>query len=106
MNEDGMDSPVVVVKVQTSYWSDKNGMYAKKSFIFRKRLCRGFNFVEEDLSCVGAEDTISRIANIDRYESGLYQLIMVNQHVDYESGYVDDWEYRLVPYEEKGEKVK
>ena len=35
---------------------------------------------------------------------GVYYFAMCNQRMDWEGGYVDDWEWKLEPYEERGDK--
>ena len=95
------DKSIVVVKITTSYWNDKRGGHVKKDINFLRKKCRFFNFFDEDMYSIGAEESISRITNIYDVEDGVYELITVNESTDWETGNVEDWDYKLVPYVEK-----
>lgn len=95
------DKPVVVVRIKTSYWSDGRGIHTRRDMIFLLRKCRGYNFVAEDAAAVGADEVIPRITNFDSVEDGVYEVITVAEERDRESGYIEDWDYQLVPYEYK-----
>lgn len=85
-----------VVKLITSAWSTKNGLYLKKSLTFLRRQCSGFNILEEDLSSIGADDVITNIINLNECDDGVYEVVMCNKSYDIESGYVDCYDYKLV----------
>lgn len=87
-----------VIRLQTSYWKTKRGIFTKKSLTFLKRKCRGFNFLKEDVDMIGAEELIGRIINFDNMEDGIYKVMICNAHRDWESGYIEDYDYRLIPY--------
>lgn len=89
--------PRVVVRIRTTAWSDRRGMYTKKSLSFVRRQCEGHNYVEEDLSCTGAEETLLRVTNLDTCQDGLYEVAICNVLTDRETGYVDDYMYELRP---------
>lgn len=89
--------PRVVVRIRTTAWKDHCGMYTKKSLSFARRQCEGHNYVEEDLSCIGAEETLQRITNLDACQDGLYEVAICNESRDWETGYVDDYGYELRP---------
>lgn len=88
-----------VVRLRTTAWSDKRGLHLKKSLTFLRRQCTGFNILEEDASAIGAEEVLPRILNLDDVEDGTYYVVTCNESRDWESGYVDDYDYRLVPLE-------
>lgn len=90
----------VVVRVKTSTWDDKYGLHTKKSLLFLKRKCDGINFLKEDCSSIDAEHVMSHIENLDDCSDGIYEVIMCNVSHDFESGHVDNWDYRLIPYKE------
>jgi hypothetical protein len=91
----------VVVRVKTSYWNDGRGLHTRKSLTYLKRKCRAFNFLAEDAEAVGAYQVMPRIINLDEVGDGVYEVITVNVSRDYESGYVEEWDYKLVPYDEE-----
>ena len=84
------------VRVKTAVWEDKRGLHTKKSLTFLRRQCEGFNVLAEDASAIGAEEVLSRILNLDEVEDGIYEVVVCNESHDYETGYVDDYDYRLV----------
>ena len=68
----------------------------KKSLKFLRRQCEGFNILEEDSGAIGAEEVLSRILNLWDVEDGIYEVMTCNESHNYETGYVDDYDYRLV----------
>ena len=88
---------ICMVRVKTSMWSDARGAYIKKSLMFLRRKCKGFNVLEEDISAVGAEDVLPRIMNLSECGDGIYRLITCNESRDWETGYIDDYDYKLLP---------
>ena len=93
-----------VIKVVTSYFSTKRGVHFKKDFLYQKRRSVGYNILEEDSSATTPTDTLLNIINLLNVDDGLYEVIIVNVTTDYESGIVDGYEYKLIPYTE--EKLK
>lgn len=91
--------PEVVVRLVRSYWKDKSGLHMKTSLKYLKRKCKGFNFIEDDAYQVGAEDVVHVITNLETSPDGIYRLITCNECRDWESGYIESWDYELVPYE-------
>lgn len=94
------DEPLVVVRLRTSAWSDDRGLHVRRSLTYLKRKCQGFNFFEEDISNIGADEAVTGIINLDECKDGVYQIVICNEHRDWETGYVEDYEYKLIPYKE------
>ena len=84
------------VRVKTTVWADKRGLHTKKSLTFLRRQCEGFNVLAEDVSAIGAEEVLQRLVNLGEVEDGIYEVVVCNESHDYETGYVDDYDYRLV----------
>ena len=84
------------VRVKTTVWADKRGLHTKKSLTFLRRQCEGFNILAEDADAIGAEEVLSRIVNLGEVEDGIYEVVACNESHDYETRYVDDYDYRLV----------
>jgi hypothetical protein len=68
------------------------------------RLCRYFNILEEDCRNVGARDVLPRILNLDKIEDGLYELVTCYEKIDHETGYVYDYDYKLIPFQPEAVK--
>lgn len=90
---------ICVVRLRTEYWHDNNGCYIKKSLKFLKRKCKGFNILYEDVSHVGFEDVFTKIVNIDECTDGVYKCVTCNDHRDWETGIVEDYDYKLIKME-------
>lgn len=88
----------VVVRINTTYWYDKNGAYFKKSLKILKRKSFGYNYLLEECRMAGSYDCISRIAGIDSLPDGVYEVVVCDVSRDYETGYVEDWDLKLVPF--------
>ena len=84
------------VRVKTTVWADKRGLHTKKSLMFLRRQCEGFNVLAEDASAIGAEEVLPRIVNLGEVEDGIYEVVACNKSRDYVTGYIDDYDYRLV----------
>ena len=88
---------VCTIRLTTSYWSDRNGVYTKKSLKFLKRKSKGYNILQEDCLDIGASEVIPSIINFDSVEDGVYEVIICNKSRDWETGDIDSYEYKLVP---------
>lgn len=90
----------LVVRVTTSSWIDKRGIHQKRSIIPLQRKSNGaFDILNEDANCVGADVTFERITNLDKCRDGVYYVDICNQKMDWETGYIDDYDFILLPYE-------
>ncbi len=93
-----------IVRLSTSCWNDKNGIYVTKRLTYLKRKCRGYNDLAEECDNIGdADDVMGRVVNLYECEDGVYHVIVCNIRYDWESGYVDDYDFKLLPYEEEEE---
>ena len=72
------------------------GCTRRKTLTFLRRQCEGFNILAEDADAIGAEEVLPRILNLGEVEDGIYEVVVCNESRDYETGYVDDYDYRLV----------
>ena len=94
------DAPknVCVVKLATTIWADKRGLHIKKSLTYLRRKCAGYNSIEEEVSAIGAEDTARIIINLDECADGVYEVAVCNETHDWESGHVDGYDLKLIPF--------
>lgn len=90
--------PRCVVRLRTSTWFDGKALHLKKSLTILRKQCVGYNVLQEDASNIGAEDVISKIIDLDSLDDGIYEVVACNESRDWESGHVEDYDYRLVPF--------
>lgn len=61
-----------------------------------KSLPQSYNYFIDIMSeCEGVP-----VVNLYECSPGYYNVITVNEHRDWESGIIEDWEYKLTPYKE------
>jgi len=93
-----IEQVVCVVRVKTSLYNatkPREGIIQKREVLVQKRKCQGiYHHILDDLY-EGVD-----IVNLDDVKDGLYTLVMVNEHRDWESGYIDSWDLKLIPYME------
>lgn len=87
-----------VVRLRRSWWHDKKGACQRLELRFLARSSTGFNLFHDDCCQVGAESALKRIINLEECEDGIYELLSCNTRTDWETGYVDEWDYKLVPF--------
>jgi hypothetical protein len=92
---------ICIVRLRTSIWEDNRGVHCKKDLIPMKKLSSGYQLLEEDVANGGAEDVWMRTVNTDICQDGIYTFTTCNEHKDWETGYIDDYDYRLVPYQKE-----
>lgn len=59
-----------------------------------------FDIWKEEIANAGEQDALERIVNLHECADGIYEMIMCDMSHDYESGYLDDWSLKLIPFEE------
>lgn len=92
-------SPVCVVRVRTSTFQTDRGLSIRKDLTTMRKLSTpGYDILETEIDATGADETARNITNLDSVEDGLYILAIHNVHHDWETGHVDDYSLKLVPY--------
>ncbi len=86
----------IVIRLRTSYWRDERGLYSRQSVTYLRSKCEGFNLVDDEAQNIGADETFARL-NVGAYKDGLYEVAIIPDRPDYETGYSEDWEYALIP---------
>lgn len=87
-----------IVRVKTNMYSSGGGAVIKKTITTLKRKSYGYDLLYEEISSCDAEFVLSRIINIYEVEDGVYELVTTNISTDFETGIVDDYDYKLIPY--------
>jgi len=89
----------VVVRLSTTSWLDKHGkLCLKKTLSTSKRYSSGHNFLLEDGVNIGSKEVIESITNLYECPDGLYEVVIYNELVDWESGTIEDFSYKLIPF--------
>lgn len=95
------DNDRCIVRLITSCWANRKGLHVQRSILFlRRKSSDGVNSLEEDFNNMAAESVLARISNFGVCQDGIYRVVVCNEHRDFETGYIDDYEYRLVPIAE------
>lgn len=89
-----------VIRLRTEMYCRGNSAFIKKSLTTLKKKSTGYNLLIDDIGHCDANEVLSRIVNLDECKDGLYILTTTNVSTDYWSGYVDDYDYILLPYRE------
>ena len=92
-------SPKCIVRLTTSAWYDLDGCYLKKSLKFLKKKCVGYNILYEDSAMIGFNEVLLNIINLNDCKDGIYKVVTCNERADWETGYVEEYDYKLIPYE-------
>lgn len=87
-----------VVRLTTSMWRDTRGVHFRKSLMFLRRKSKGFQILEEDVDMIGAEEVVPRVVNLCEADDGIYEVIVCGEQRDWETGQVEEYSYKLVPF--------
>lgn len=98
--------PRVIVRVTTESWSDHRGINETRRIRFLRRQCREHNFLEEDAHMVGARETLERIVNWRGLPDGVYQVFTTNLCSNWETGLIEEWDYRLEPFDDTTDETQ
>lgn len=88
-----------VVRLLTNVWRDERCLHIKRTLRVLRRHGRGYNLLQEDLSNLGPTEVYERIVNLNSCPDGLYEVVICNETMDWESGHVDDYDYKLVAFD-------
>lgn len=87
-----------VVRLSTSAWSDDRGVYLRKSLTTLKRKSSGYQILTEDVNNISPLEVIENIVNLNDCVDGIYKVEICNVSTDWETGYVESYDYKLVPF--------
>jgi hypothetical protein len=97
---DPKEKPSQVVRLKTSCWKGNGGeLNIKRTLKTLKKFSHGFEYLSEDCNMVGAEDVFEMITNLDQCKDGIYLVETCNQSTDWETGFLEGYDYKLVPFE-------
>lgn len=88
-----------VVRLRTTFWTTaRGGIAIKKELIPLRRKSEGVQLLDEDCRMAGAEMVAGNITNLSECKDGVYTFEVCNESKDWETGIVDDYDYKLVPF--------
>lgn len=90
---------VCVVRIIEERYQRGGSYFIGKSLRVLKKLTT-YDMLNDICSNIGIWDGIDTIINLDECGPGLYNMVVCNVSTDWETGCVDDWDYKLIPYEE------
>lgn len=90
---------ITVVRLLTDCYATRRGLFRRRSLIYLRHQCHGYDFIEEDVLNIGANEVIPRITNLDETKDGIYQIVTCNERRDYETGFIEDYDYQLIHYQ-------
>lgn len=88
-----------VVRLITTAWKDKRGIHFKKELRFLFKKCSGEPWIINDINNIGAMEVFEMFTNLSECRDGVYEIVTVNKHRDWESGTIDDYDFALVPFD-------
>ena len=69
-----------------------------------RKSCIGYNILSEYIYNSDAMSAIKRIVNLDKCSDGIYEVVTCNESRDLETGYVDGYDFRLIPFNLEGKR--
>lgn len=92
---------IAVYKVLKSFYKTSKGFASKIDLVKMKRLSSGWDGLEDMHDNIGGEyDLIINLDEVSHNE--LYYVKAVDLSQDWETGLIDDWNLKLLPYKEEG----
>ena len=88
-----------VVRVQTEAFKRGDSYFYGKSIRVLKKLTE-YDVLHEECQAVGVQEGLENLININIVDDGLYQIVIGHASYDCETGYLDDWDLKLIPYVE------
>ena len=88
-----------VVKVQTEAYKRGDTYFYGKSLRVLQKITT-YDLLKEECDSIGTFDGLENIINLSKIADGKYYLEAVNISKDWETGYTDGWDLKLIPFEE------
>jgi len=89
-----------IVRLVTSAWKDNRGLHFKRDILSVKRKSKGHQILDHDSDMIGADEVIRHIVNLHECRDGIYEVVTCNERKDWESGYIEEYDYKLIPAKE------
>lgn len=89
------DIPKCFVRLKINCWVGKNGTLNYKISI-KPLIRKGSDFIIDEANNFGANEVALKIINLLECHNGIYEIITCNHSKDWETGIIDDWDYKLI----------
>ena len=96
---DNDDITRCVVRLRRTAWHDARGCHLRTDLTFLKRHCAGYNILYEDAQNMGMDEVAKHLTGLNTLRDGIYKVVICNAKPDWETGYVEEYDYRLVPFD-------
>lgn len=93
-----MSAHLEVIRLTTSYWADRSAIHVKRTIRILRRKSSEHTLLDEEVSMIGADLAIPKIVNLHECEDGIYEVQTCNESRDYDTGHIDDYDFKLVPH--------
>jgi hypothetical protein len=93
--------PAHCYRLRTTYWTDGRSTHVKRTLTFLARRSAEGDWLRNDAEAIGAQEAVQQIVNLNECKDGIYELIMVNPHKDWETGLIEEYNMKLISIEEK-----
>ncbi len=93
----------IYVRVSTSYYYSRDALNCLKriSLLKRRSSKEAQYWFSEENAMAGSDGLFKSIININKVEDGIYTLDICNISKDWETGYLDSWDWVLTPVEQE-----
>lgn len=88
-----------IVSVRTSVYKTKRGLSVRRDVSVMRKFSGPRSLLFDDMSAGDASDTAERILNLHEVGDGLFRLVPVNVKLDWESGCIDNYDFKLEKFQ-------
>jgi hypothetical protein len=95
-----------VLRLKTKLKAHKSGgLTIKRKLKSATKYWLGYSMLEDELDNTSPEEVVGRIINFMTCADGLYTMVPCHKEFDRETGYLEDYDLRLVPFTEEEESA-
>jgi hypothetical protein len=87
-----------VVRLTTGAWHNRSGVFQTRSLKYLRTKGKNVDLLDEECNYMGASDVLERLINFSTSTDGIYQIVTCNHSTDWETGYVDGYDLKLIPF--------
>ena len=92
-----------VVRLKTNCWRNDKGLHIMRSLTTLKRKSSGHQMLDEEITMTSPDEAARMIVNLNECKDGIYVVVTCNESKDWETGYIDGYDFKLLPFGGGGE---